>query len=187
MRKQFWALLLLFCGIILESCETKCSEDVCPGTARNFSFRYVDSEGNDLVFGPDSLRLFDADSVMMIAQNEFAISFFPVPVKSLRTSDSSGILQGSISAKHNRYIITAMDSALFIADSLAPDSILIDSIYVLKPVATSDTLIAGFLTYDTECCTRIIDRYDLEMDSTVLCTECDDSRVFRLVKNRDSL
>ncbi len=187
MRKTFWALFAIFCWIGLESCETKCSEERCSGTAVNFNFRYVDSEGNDLIFGPDSLRIFDADSVVMIGQNEGAISFFPITVNGIMTSDTSGILQGSLTSKHNRYIIMAMDSALFIADSLQPDSILIDSIYVKRLVSSSDTLIAGFITYETECCTNIIDRFDLTIDSTTLCTQCNDSQVHLLVKDRDSL
>ncbi len=187
MRKEIWAILLFFSAFLLESCEEKCSEDICPGSAVNFEFRYLDSAGNDLVFGPDSIRRFHEDSVFMIAQNEHAISFFPVTVNSVRTSDTTGVLRGSLSAKHNRYIITAMDSALVLADTLTPDSLLIDSMYVKKFVTTSDTLIAGFITYDTECCINIIDRFDLTIDSTVLCTECDENRIHILYKDPESL
>ncbi len=187
MRRFFQLCAFMALGFSIYSCETRCSEDVCPGTSVNLKFRYVDTEGNDLVFGPDSIRLFHPDSVMMIAQNPEAISFEQIILKSLSTSDTSGYLQGGISAKHNRFFIMAMDSALFVADSLVVDSLLIDSIYYLKPVSSTDTIISGYVTESSECCAGLIKRFDIIISGQDTCNDCSENKMHLLVKNRDSL
>jgi hypothetical protein len=187
MKNLFWVFFTSFAIVGLNSCETKCSQEICPGTSVNFNFRYLDSAGNDLVFGPDSIRLFSPDSIWIEAQNAEAISSFPVPLKVRQLNDTVFYLQGALSSKHTRYFLRAMDSALFIADTLQPDSTLIDSIYFKKEVMSVDTIIAGYIIENTECCSGIIKRFDLTINDSVACIECDDSQIHILVKNRDSL
>jgi hypothetical protein len=187
MKNLFLVFFTLLTVVALNSCETKCSQEICPGTSVNFNFRYLDAVGNDLVFGPDSLRLFSPDSIWMEGQNPEAISSLPVPLKVRKLNDTVFYLQGALSAKHNRYFLLAQDSALFIADTLQPDSTLIDSIYYKKEVMSVDTIISGYVTERTECCLGIIKRFDLLINGVDECKECKDSQIHILVKNRDSL
>ena len=169
---QFGLLVLsLTIFSFLISCETPCKEDKCTNTSVNFKFRILDSLGNDLVFGPDSVSLYNPDSIRLIAQNEEAISSFEIPLIVQVIDDTVFYFRAGITSKHNRFFLRGEDSI----------EIIMDTIISKELIQFEDTVLASYITEASECCGILINRFDIGVNGETLCNKCQESQVYDII------